>query len=64
MNDGTSVGGGRGTKTKGVVDRECHWKGPEGPGKEGGGKRGHRVAVGRDDRLEPKGGGVGLGGGV
>ena len=31
-NDGTSVGGGRGIETEGVVDRECHLKGPEGPG--------------------------------
>ena len=22
----------------GVVDRECHWKGPEGPGQDEGGK--------------------------
>ena len=32
VNDGTSVGGGRGTEMEGMVDRECHWKGPEGPG--------------------------------
>ena len=38
MNDGTSVGGGRGTEMEGVVDRECHWKGPEGPGRDKGGK--------------------------
>ena len=33
MNDGTSVGGGQGTEMEGVVDRECHWKGPEGQGR-------------------------------
>ena len=38
MNDGTSVGGGRGTKMEGVADRECHWKGPEGPARDEGGK--------------------------
>ena len=43
-------------------DRECHWEGPEGPGQDeggkgGGGRRGHRVVGGRDDGLEPKGGG-------
>ena len=58
---GTSVGGGRGTKTDGLVDRECHLKGPEGPGwdeggKGGGGIRGHRVVGGTDNGLEPKGG--------
>ena len=61
VNEGTSVGGGHGTEMEGVVDRECHWKGPEGPGRDegekgGGGRRGHRVVAGRDDRLEPKGG--------
>ena len=65
--DGTSVGGGRGTAMEGVVDRECHWKGPESPGRDEGGKgggasRGHRVVGGRDDGLELKGG-VGPGGG-
>ena len=25
---------------EGVVDRECHWKGPEGPGRDEGGKGG------------------------
>ena len=40
MNDGTSVGGGRGIETEGVVDRECHLKGPEGPGRDEGGKGG------------------------
>ena len=43
VNDGTSVGGGpkslRGTEMEGVVDRECHWKGPEGPGRDEGGRR-------------------------
>ena len=60
-NDGTSAGGGRGTEMEGVVDRECHWKGPEGPGRDegGGGSRGHRVVGGRDDGLEPKGVGPG-----
>ena len=38
VNDGTSVGGGRGTEIEGAVDRECHWKGPEGPGRDEGGK--------------------------
>ena len=37
VNDGTSVGGGRGTEMEGVVDRECHWKGPEVPGQDEGG---------------------------
>ena len=51
MNDGTSVGSGRGTEMEGVVDRECHWKGPEGLGWDEGGKgeggsRGHRVGGG------------------
>ena len=64
VNDGTSVGGGWGTEMERVVDRECHWKGPEGPGPDevgegGGGSRGHRVVGGRDDGLEPKGGGGG-----
>ena len=64
MNDGTSVGGGRGSEMEGVVDRECYWKGPKGPGRDeggkgGGGSRGHRVVGWRDDGLEPKcGGGV------
>ena len=53
-----------GNRNGNVVDRECHWKGPEDPGwdegrKEGGGSRGHRVVGGRDDGLEPKGGGGG-----
>ena len=61
VNDGTSVGVGRGTEMEGVGDRECHWKGPEGPGRDEGGRRGHRVVGGRDDGLEPKGG-VGPGG--
>ena len=39
VNDGTSVGGGQGTEMEGVVDRECHWKGPEGPGPDEGGVR-------------------------
>ena len=56
-------GGGRGTEMEGVGDRECHWKDPEGPGWDGGGKgggrRGHMVVGGRDDGLEPKGVGVG-----
>ena len=34
VNDGTSVGGGQGTEKEGVVDRECHWRGPEGPGRD------------------------------
>ena len=60
VNDGTWVGGARGTETEGVVDRECHWKGPEGSGRDeegegGGGSRAHRVVGGRDDGLEPKG---------
>ena len=51
VNDGTSVGGGRGTEMEGVVDRECHWKGPEGPGRDEGGKgggrmKGHRIVGG------------------
>ena len=64
MNDGTSVGVGRETEMEGVGVRECHWKGPEGPGlDEGGvGSRGHRVVGGRGDGLEPKGGGGGGGG--
>ena len=40
VNDGTSVGGGRGNEMEGVVDRECHWKGPEGPGRDEVGKGG------------------------
>ena len=68
VNDGTSVGGGRGTEMEGVVDRECHWNsgwvqkaraGMEGEG--GGGSRGHRVVGGRDDGLEPKGVGMAWG---
>ena len=39
MNDGTSVGGGWRTEMKGGVDRECHWKGPEGPDRDEGGRR-------------------------
>ena len=39
VNDGTSVGSGRGTEMEGVVDRECHWKGSEGPGRDEGGRR-------------------------
>ena len=42
VNDGTSVGGGRGTEMEGVGDRECHWKGPEGPGRDEGGEEGVR----------------------
>ena len=38
VNDGTSVGGGRGTEMEGAVDMECHWKGPEGPGRDEGGE--------------------------
>ena len=61
VNDGTSVGGGRGTEMEGVVDRECHWKGFRRPGLGwrgggGGGSRGHGVVGERDDGLEPKGG--------
>ena len=33
-------GGGWGTEMEGVVDRECHWKGPEGPGRDEGGEEG------------------------
>ena len=59
VNDGTSVGSGRGTEMEGGVDKESHWKGPEGLGwherrKGGGGSLGHRVVGGRDDGLEPK----------
>ena len=36
---GGSVGGGRGTEMEGVGDRGCHWKGPEGPGRDEGGRR-------------------------
>ena len=39
VNDGSSAGGGRGTKTEGVVDRKCHWKGPESLGQDEGGRR-------------------------
>ena len=73
VNDGTIIGGGRGTETEGVVDRECHLNGPEGPGwknegERGGGDSGHRLLMGGtggtgDDGLKPKGG-VGLGEGV
>ena len=42
VNDGTSVGGGWGTEMERVVDRECHWKGPEGPGPDEGGEGGRR----------------------
>ena len=42
VNDGTSVGGGWGTEMERVVDRECHWKGPEGPGPDEGGGGGRR----------------------
>ena len=43
-----------GTEMEGLVNRGCHWKGPEGPGwdewrKGGGGSQGHRVVGGRDD---------------
>ena len=44
VNDGISVGGGRGTEMEGVVDRECHWKGPEGLGRDEGG--GGRTGIG------------------
>ena len=69
VNDGTSVGSGQGNEIECVVDRECHWQGPEGPGRDEGGEggrreSGHRVVGGRDDGLEPKGGKVGPGGGV
>ena len=40
VNVGTSVGGGRGIEMEGVGDRECHWKGLEGPGRYEGGKGG------------------------
>ena len=51
VNDRASVGGGRGTEMEGVVDRDCHWSGPEGPGRDeggkgGGGSRAHRVVGG------------------
>ena len=48
VNDGTSVGGGRETEMEGKVNRECHWKGSEGPGRDegGGGRRGDRVVEG------------------
>ena len=64
VKDGTSVGEGYEAGTKVVVDGGDHGKGPEGlglneGGKGGGGSRGHRVVGGRDDRLEPKGGGGG-----
>ena len=66
MNDGTSVGGGQGIETEGVVDRECQLKGPERPGRGEGvkGEEGVRGigSRGREDGLEPKRG-VGLGGG-
>ena len=44
-----------------MVDRGCHLKGPEGRGRDeggkgGGGSQGHRVVGGREDGLEPKGG--------
>ena len=29
---------GRGTEMEGVGDRDCHWKGPESPGRDEGGK--------------------------
>ena len=59
-----------GNRKGNVVDRECHWKGPKGPGRDeggkgGGGSRGHRVdgggggGGGRRIRTE---GGVGSGG--
>ena len=34
VNDKTNVGRGRGTEMEGVVYRECHWNGPEGPGQD------------------------------
>ena len=40
VHDGTSVGGGRGTEMEGVIDRECHWKGQEGLGRDERGKGG------------------------
>ena len=40
VNDRASVGGGRGTEMEGVVYRECHWKGPYGPGQDEWGKGG------------------------
>ena len=38
VNDGTIIGGGRGTETEGVV--ECHLNGPEGPGWKNEGEQG------------------------
>ena len=36
VRNGSSVGVGRGTETEGVVDKECHLKGPEGLGRDEG----------------------------
>ena len=45
VNDRTSVGGGQGTETEGVVDRVLEARAGKG-GKGGGGSRGHRVVGG------------------
>ena len=68
VNDGTSVGGGRGTEmdvwlTGSVTGRVQKARAEMKGGKGGGGNQGHRVVGVRDDGLEPKGG-VGPGGGV
>ena len=63
VNEGTSVGGGRGTEMEvwltGSVTGRVQ-KAQAGM-KRGGGTRGNRVVGGRDDGLEPKGGGGGGG---
>ena len=57
MGDRTSVSGGQGTETEGVVDRVLKaWAGMKG----GGGSRGHRVEGGRGTGLVPEGGRVGV----
>ena len=55
VNDRTSVGGGQGTETEGVVDRVLEARAGKG-GKGGGGSRGHRVVGGRGTGLVPEGG--------
>ena len=53
MNDRTSVGGGQGTKTEGVVERVLKARAGM---KGGGGSRGHSVVGGRGTGLVPEGG--------
>ena len=56
MNDRTSVGGGQGTETEGVVHRVLKARAGMKEGKGGGGSREHRVVGGRGTGLVPEGG--------